>query len=635
MIRSYIFSNRRFSKFIIFEIVLASFLFFSVGFLFSSFREFMIYKVKEEIGDYHVIIRGEFIENDVILSNSYNDGRNYIIFKDVRMVYKNTKKVCLKYKCKGITYNESLLSLYGLSKNENVLFVLKRLYYFFILFIGVIIFFILYNSFRANLLVRKKDVCYFKLAGADNSFLFKLFFKEAIILGSISIIIGFGLSFVFSFSFMFFINKILFELFNGNMKLSLYFPFFIFPLIFMFLVVIISSTLPLKDINKYKVMDLFRVNNEYIGRILFKKSLVVFLSKVNFERCYKNFRSLIICVFVFCLSIGFCFIILMYGLSCFKKFVRLPIYDLRVSYDGDYDFSKISSNLGYEKRNIFKSCYLKLNLNKSLFSDGYTNKFIFTDLGGNEIVNVTDNVGMKNGKITHFHYRRFHKSFDISFDNNFVLRGLKLSGNIPFGLEDTSEIIVNLDNENFSNVCEDFQSNMILKTKYEGIDIYFDNLIRKEKISIFYFNAKKVKQIINNLILVGKLFLFIFFVLLFFTLVSTSFSVSFVSVLNRMGDFMSLKALGLDNKKIYFCFLLESFYVACYGFLLSLPFVFIFNKFLFLSIRRVFSFNKIILGMDKILLLFFLSFFSVFISCFLSYKYFYNSSLIFHIKNKV
>ena len=637
MIKKYIINNRIVGKFTVFEIILASFLFFTFSFLFSSFRNFMIGKIEKEIGNYHVIIKSNVIKSDVILSNEYIDGRNFIVYKDIKLVYKNTDKICLKYKCERVTYNDSLLSLYGLSKNKNISFVLNRLFFFLILFLSIVIFFILYNSFKANLLIRRNDVYLFKLIGADNVFLFKLFFKEAIILGVFSVFVGFILSFIFSYLFIFFINKVLFELLNGNMTLSLNFYFCFFFFIFIFLVICLSSIFPLKGINKYKIMDLFRKNNDYDGTILFKGNLVVFLSRVNLERCFNSFKSLIICIFLFCFSLSIFLIILSYGIKCFKSFVNIPNYDLKVSYDGEYDFSKVISDLNSKRKNSFKSCYLKANIDNDNFLHGYTksNDILVTNLGGNEIVNIFDGVLEKNGKITHFHYVRFKKPFDIFMENGEVLSELKFTDKIPFGLESSFNIIVNLDDDRFDTVCDSYESNLFLETDYVGIDNYFNNLIKKEKIGISYFNAKKVKQIINNLIFSSKLFLIVFLILILLILISTSFSVSFISILNRRSDFASMRAMGLESKTIYFCLLFESLYVSFLGLLFSLPFIFVFNKLLFISISRVFSFDKIILGIDKILFSFFLSFFCTFISSLFSYLFFCNKSLISSIKNNV
>ena len=81
---------------IIFCITISSVLLVSVAILFSSLREYMIDNVKTELGDYHVIIKGEFIKSNLILNNYYKDGRNYIKYGEIKRVYKNTEKICKK-----------------------------------------------------------------------------------------------------------------------------------------------------------------------------------------------------------------------------------------------------------------------------------------------------------------------------------------------------------------------------------------------------------------------------------------------------------------------------------------------------------------------------------------------------------
>ena len=161
---------------IIFCIIISSVLLISIGIIFSSFREYLVDKVEDEIGSYHVIIKGEKVESNYILENSYKNERNYIRFKEVGRVYKNTSDICKRYKCESVTYNDSLLSLYGLSKNKNVLNVFKSFLYFFVFFFGLIVFFIIYNSYSISIGIRKKEVILYKLSNADSNYLYRLYF---------------------------------------------------------------------------------------------------------------------------------------------------------------------------------------------------------------------------------------------------------------------------------------------------------------------------------------------------------------------------------------------------------------------------------------------------------------------------
>ena len=75
-----------------------------------------------------------------------------------------------------MTYNDSLLSLYGMSKNKNILSVFKSFLYFFVCFFGIIVFFIIYNSYSISIGVRRKEVILYKLASANENFLYRLYF---------------------------------------------------------------------------------------------------------------------------------------------------------------------------------------------------------------------------------------------------------------------------------------------------------------------------------------------------------------------------------------------------------------------------------------------------------------------------
>ena len=74
---------------------------------------------------------------------------------------------------------------------------------------------------------------------------------------------------------------------------------------------------------------------------------------------------------------------------------------------------------------------------------------------------------------------------------------LVLSDKIPFGFNDklkAGNLVVNLDEKNFDAVCEVDSYNLILNTE-SNIDDYL-----KDK-TFSYFNAKKAREITNNLIL--------------------------------------------------------------------------------------------------------------------------------------
>ena len=65
----------------------------------------------------------------------------------------------------------------------------------------------------------------YKFAGCDDNYLLKLCFKESLIMGIVSIVIGFLISIFFSFLMILFFNNFLYEIFKGEIYVSFYFPF--------------------------------------------------------------------------------------------------------------------------------------------------------------------------------------------------------------------------------------------------------------------------------------------------------------------------------------------------------------------------------------------------------------------------
>ncbi|MBR3229325.1 MAG: ABC transporter permease [Bacilli bacterium] len=617
---------------IIFCITISSILLISIGILFSSFRQYLINKVESEIGSYHVIIKGEKITNNFILKNDYKNERNYIRFKEVKRVYKNVDYICKRSKCLNITYNDSLLSLYGVSHNKNVLNIFKSFLYFFVCFFGIIVFIIIYNSFSITIGIRKKEIILYKLVSADNKYLYKLYFKESLIMGIIGILLGFLISIFLNLLLIKIINSLLYEIFSGKLNISFYYSFIIIPVLFLFLIIFLCSIFPFKKIKKYKALELFRDSNQVnCEEICLNNNIVYYLFKVSINRFKSRYRNLVICIFIFCFSFNVIFLVLKYGLKCINDYVIIPSYDLSISVKGDYDFKNIVKDFGSIKKNEFHSCLVNINIPKEYFKEDYkkSSNVIITNLGENKVINSYDD-SFRNDKISHISYNRF-KKFDKLVIDDIKISDLKLTNKKYFGI-DGDDTVINLENEEFKKVCNLYNSNLIIKTNYKGIDNYLDNLIRKEKINMSYLNVKKTKEIISNLVLVFKILFYGVSILIFICLISVCINVSFFSIYERKREISSYRSLGLSFKDLIIVIFLECIYVSLKGFLISVPFTFIVNKYLYISLKRVFDFNGIIVGNISLLMSFILSFFIFFIFMIIVLRFISQKSLISNIK---
>ena len=59
---------------------------------------------------------------------------------------------------------------------------------------------------------------------------------------------------------------------------------------------------------------------------------------------------------------------------------------------------------------------------------------LVTDIGGNEVINLTDDIVSKNDKMVKVDYKIFNSLDKINISNN-VIDGISLTDKIPFGFE--------------------------------------------------------------------------------------------------------------------------------------------------------------------------------------------------------
>ena len=632
-VRKYLKRNKKRSLLTILGITLSSILLISIGILFSSFRDYLIYNVESEIGDYHVVVEGVVDNESFVKKLKFEDGKYFVTYKNIYNVYKNTEKLCGKDKCQRVEYNTNLLSLYGISKNKNELAIIKKIMYFLIVSLGVILFFIIYNSFKVSLNSRRRDFCSLKLIGYTNFDICKLFMLEGFSLGLIGIICGFVMSLLLNYILVSILNERLFEIFGGNLKLSIYLPFIIVPILSIFLIVFLSSFLPLKSVSKFKVMELFRVNEKSDDvRVYPFKNFVIYISLINYMRQSRKYKSLIKCIFISCLSVSVFFLFLKYGLRCLDEFVIVPKYDVKMVIKDDYEVDEIIKKIRSKKYITFKSCSLVGSVNKDNYLKGYKKDedILVTNLGGNEVINRVNKIE-RDGRIIHLNYKKFKKMDGIT-TSDFEIGDLKLTDKVPFGFDEIDKVTLNLDEERFNDVCTDYEVNLISKTDFQGIDDYILDLVKTKDVDISYINVRKVRKIIGSLISVFKLFLYGICILIVFVMATLSINISYLSTFYRKMEFARLRSIGLEFYKVLLSLVLESLIVSFKGWFYALPFVFILNKYFYVSVNKVFTFGKMITCLDILILTLIISFIITGLSMVISYIL-NKSDLVSDIKN--
>lgn len=578
----------------VFSMALASVLLFTISILFSSFREYLILNSLKS-NDYHVKITG-YLKNEgynYISSLKLVNDEYLIKFKDIHKTYENTDKICAENECIKKVYNNTLLSLYGIGDN-NYLSLFKTL----ILMIGSIlaisVFFIIFNSFQIGINKRRKDIALLKAVGLTNIQLYKVFLFEGVLCAILGAIFGFLISVLVNLGIINLINYLFKEVLSFPMQISFYMPFIFISLCLMILVALCAIALPLVQIRKYKVMEVFRENNKVEQRFYHFKNFTLNYAYTNYKRSQKKYRVLIICVFVFVILFNSFFKITDYTLTIIKEYVRLPKYDLKVVMT-DYDsLEALVKKFSYTKKVMYKSCFREVTDIKGEYKNKVNiQNALVTNLGGNKVVNLIDEVLILNDRGVINNYPIFNSLEYIDFDG-VRLDGLDLSSSALFGFENellSGQVLLSLDEYNFNKVCPAFVANVLLKTGDSNLDDKLSKYALDRGLDISYVNVKKAYVLINNITLLFKIFSILCIILVGLIAIFTVFNVIYGNINLRRSEFASLKSLGFSRHKINLCLALESLIVSGKGIIYSLPFVLLISNNLYRNLGGYFALN--------------------------------------------
>ena len=636
---SYLRKNKKQTLTVLIGIILASILLFSVGILFSSFRECLIKKILET-NDFHVKIEGNLngLSDNNILSLKI-DGDEYLIkFDNIYDTYRETNNICTQKTCDKIVYNVKLLSLYGIGDN-NYLNLFKELLVGLVLVLSIAVFFIIYNSFQISLTKRKRDVALFKAIGISNNQLYKVFLFEGIICGVLGLILGFSLSLFFNIGIINLVNNLFDEVFGGGLELSLYRPFIFIPFIFIIFIILFSAILPLFKIKKYKVMELFRENDFVKKESYHFKNFVLNYAYTNYVRSKRKYRSLIICVFIIIILFNSFMRLTGYTLTIINEYVDIPKYDISVTSNmSDYNkLDGLASYLSADKKNIFRSCTKQASIPKENYNQGFQNtvEVLITDVGGNEVINLVNDTIIDKDKMIKEKYKLFKSLNSITLDSGEEINNISITNKVPFGFDNMlvkGRVILNLDEDKFSEVCPFFSGNALIKTDENHLDNLILKYVKSKDFEIGYTNVKKAYELINNVVLLIKLFMFACVGIVVLISVFTIFNIISANIKIRKRELASLKAIGFTNLKINFCLLVESFIISVKGALYAFPFVLLISNGLYENLGMYFEVNISIFNYSLYILSFIGCFLLIFICMFVSHLNLYRNSLILNIK---
>lgn len=232
-------------------------------------------------------------------NNSYKGKIDlYFIYKNPAKTYDLSQTI---YKNLGkdiengsyqINYNSSLLSLYGVSNYGNINRFISQFLFLFLSIISIACIIVIYNSFAISVMERKKLFGLFSSIGATKAQIRKTVFFEALIVGSIGIVLGVLGAYIGIGTLIVILNHLLEDQLGIPLSLTTYPLFIIIPIIFITLVMIISVFIPARRASKISPIEVIRQNDDIKikGKKLRTSKLVNYLFGVEGTIALKNIK---------------------------------------------------------------------------------------------------------------------------------------------------------------------------------------------------------------------------------------------------------------------------------------------------------------------------------------------------------
>lgn len=451
---------------------------------------------------YSVFTINDGIQNDEILNA-------YVLFKNPNKTFENTKNLVdsLGININQAKENTNLLYYYGTSKSGNFTSTLTgmMLIVLGLLSAGCII--VIYNSFAISTMERKKQFGLLSSIGATKRQIRNSVFFEAIIVGSIGIVIGTLGAFLGIYTVLQIMNYLLEGMFEYKFYLCFNPLFIIIPLLFMFVVIVISAWLPAKRASKVTPVEAIRQNDDIkINKRKIRTSKLIRkifgiegeIALKNIKRNKKKYRITIISLFIS--------IVMFISFSSFLKYAVNGSEDLVYKYDYDTEIGlykeseKVENdviNLPYiDQYCMFRSMYARydiLGLDEKYYNKDFYEHFKENTMNEALVINLKENdykeyinkiqgnygeaillngVQFNNEKGVTINTKKFKETNDLSInlsaysnDGKMILGGeatstfkidnIKITEETMFGLENfrySTSIIIIVNNEKYEEI---------------------------------------------------------------------------------------------------------------------------------------------------------------------------------------
>lgn len=232
----------------------------------------------------------------------------YVVFDSNRKIIKQSEKLAKDIDYNSpINYNSTLLALYGESTYGNIMSSMIMMIVIMLSLVSVGCTIVIYNSFAISVMERKKEFGLLSSIGATRRQLSYTVFFEALIVGTIGIILGIFSAYIGIGIVILIINNLISDILEFRLDLVTNLLFVIIPIIFMIVVIIISSIIPSRRASKVSPIEAIRQNDDIkINKKKIKTSKIITklfgiegeIALKNIKRNKKKYRVTVISLFI-------------------------------------------------------------------------------------------------------------------------------------------------------------------------------------------------------------------------------------------------------------------------------------------------------------------------------------------------
>lgn len=278
--------------------------------------------------------------------NSDNGNVNlYVMFNKNKNIIKQSEELAKELNYNGdINYNSTLLALYGESTYDNVMSSMGGMMIILLSLVSIGCIIVIYNSFAISVMERKKEFGLLSSIGATKRQLSHTVFFEAVVVGVIGIILGILGAYIGIGCVILIINNLISDMLEYKLYLVTNPLFIIIPVIFMIIVIFISSLIPSRRASKVSPIEAIRQNDDIkINKKKIRTSKLALklfgiegeIALKNIKRNKKKYRVTIVSLFIsIVLFISFSSY-MNYTLNTASSVMGEVGYDYQISYFGD------------------------------------------------------------------------------------------------------------------------------------------------------------------------------------------------------------------------------------------------------------------------------------------------------------